>query len=62
MNELKIALGLEFEDDYKKAKQDLLQAIKSIQKLSPKQQQQLAEEILGAELLQSYCQFCKLKR
>ena len=35
-------------DDYKKAKQDLIQAMRSIQKLSPQQQQMLAEELFGA--------------
>ena len=38
-------------DDYKKAKQDLIQAILSIQKLPPQQQQKLATELFGAAKL-----------
>lgn len=48
MEEYKLTLGIEPTDDYKKAKQDLLQAMRSIQKLSPQQQQLLAEEFVGA--------------
>lgn len=47
MEEFKLTLGVEPTDDYKKAKQDFIQAIMSIQKLSPQQQQRLAEEIFG---------------
>ena len=35
-------------EEYKKAKQDLIQAARSIQKLSFQQQQMLAEELFGA--------------
>ena len=35
-------------DDYEKAKQDFIQAMISIQKLSPQQKQKLAEELFGA--------------
>ena len=45
MEEYKLTLGMEPTDDYKKAKQDLIQAMRSIQKLSPQQQQMLAEEL-----------------
>ena len=48
MEEYKLTLGMESTDDYKKAKQDLIQAMRSIQKLSPQQQQMLAEELFGA--------------
>ena len=48
MEEYKLTLGMEPTDDYKKAKQDLIQAMRSIQKLSPQQQQMLAEELFGA--------------
>lgn len=48
MEEYKLTLGMEPIDDYKKAKQDLIQAIRSIQKLSPQQQQMLVEELFGA--------------
>lgn len=44
MEEYKLTLGIEPTNDYEKAKQDLLQAIQSIQKLSPLQQQMLAKE------------------
>lgn len=44
MEEYQLTLGIEPTDDYEKAKQDLLQAIQSIQKLSPLQQQMLAKE------------------
>ena len=43
MEEYKLTLGMEPTDDYKKAKQDLIQAMRSIQKLSPQQQ-----ELFGA--------------
>ena len=48
MEEYKLTLGMEPTDDYKKAKQDLIQAMRSIQKLSPQPQQMLAEELFGA--------------
>ena len=48
MEEYKSTLGMEPTDDYKKAKQDLIQAMRSIQKLSPQQQQMLEEELFGA--------------
>lgn len=41
MEEYKLTLEMEPTDDYKKAKQDLIQAMRSIQKLSPQQQQML---------------------
>ena len=49
MEDYKLKAELEPTDDYRKAKKDLIQAMMSIQKLSPQQQQMLAEEILGAE-------------
>ena len=51
MEEYKLTLGMEPTDDYKKAKQDLIQAILSIQKLPPQQQQKLATELFGAAKL-----------
>ena len=44
MEEYQLTLGIEPTNDYEKAKQDLLQAMQSIQKLSPLQQQMLAKE------------------
>lgn len=48
MEEYKLTLEMEPTDDYKKAKQDLIQAMRSIQKLSPQQQQMLEEELFEA--------------
>lgn len=48
MNEYKVTLGIEPTNDYEKAKQDLIQAMQSIQKLSPLQQQMLAKEFFEA--------------
>lgn len=48
MEEYKLTLEMEPTDDYKKAKQDLIQAMRSIQKLSPQQQQMMAEELFEA--------------
>ena len=48
MEEYELTLGMKPTDDYKKAKQDLIQAMRSIQKLSPQQRQMLAEELFGA--------------
>lgn len=48
MNEYKVSLGIEPTNDYEKAKQDLIQAMQSIQKLSPLQQQMLAKEFFEA--------------
>ena len=47
MDEYKITMSIVPTNDYMKAKQDILQAIMSIQKLSPTEQQRLAEELLG---------------
>lgn len=44
MEEYKLTLRIRTTNDYKKAKQDLVQTIWSIQKLSLKQQQILAKE------------------
>lgn len=46
MAEYKVSLGLEPTDKYKKARQDLIQAMKSINDLSPQQQKILVEEML----------------
>lgn len=48
MEEYRLKPKIETIDDYKKAKQDMIQAMQSIQKLSPQQQQSLAEELFGA--------------
>lgn len=51
MEEYKLTLEMEPTDDYKKAKQDLIQAILSVQKLPPQQRQKLATELFGAAKL-----------
>lgn len=48
MEGYKVTTRIEPTDNYQKAKQDLIQAMRSIQKLSPQQQQMLAEELFGA--------------
>lgn len=48
MDNYKVSVGIEPTNDYDKAKQDVLQALNSIRKLSPRQQQMLAEELVGA--------------
>ena len=52
MNNFKINLSIEPTNDYDKAKIDFLQAINSIQKLSPQQREQLAVEIFGIEKIE----------
>lgn len=48
MEEHKLTVGIESTDEYKKAKQDLIKAMQSFQKLPRQQQQMLAEELFGA--------------
>ena len=48
MDNYKLTFGIEPTDTYEKAKQDLLQAWKSIRELSPEEQRVLAEEFFGA--------------
>lgn len=47
MGDYKITLGIEPTDEYKKAKQDIIQALTSVQKLSPQQQKDLITELFG---------------
>lgn len=49
MDKYKLTLGIEPNDKYKKAKQDLIQAKKSFDELNPQQQEQLIREALDAE-------------
>lgn len=49
MEEYKITFGIEPTDEYIKAKNDIIEAMSSIQKLTPQEQQALAQEIFGAE-------------
>lgn len=48
MNQCKPTVGIEPNDEYEKAKQDLITAYNSFRKLSPNQQELLAKELLGA--------------
>ena len=48
MDNYRFTLGIEPADKYEKAKQDLLQALKSVGELSPSQQRMLVEELFGA--------------
>lgn len=48
MNNYRLTVGIEPTNDYDKAKQDIIQAMISIRKLPPQQQQRLAEELFGA--------------
>lgn len=48
MNDFQTTVDFKPTSDYDKARQDVLKAISSIEKLSPYQQQSLAEELVGA--------------
>ena len=48
MDNYQVTVGVEPTNDYDKAKQDVIKAFDSIHKLSPKQQQMLAQELVGA--------------
>lgn len=48
MDKYKLTFGIEPTDKYNKAKQDLIQALKSLQELSPQEQRVLIEELFGA--------------
>lgn len=52
MNDYKINLSVEPTNDYDKAKMDIIQAMNSIQKLSPQQREQLARELFGVERIE----------
>lgn len=45
MNYYKPTLGIEPTDKYEKAKQDIFQALNSVQALTPQERQRLAEEM-----------------
>ena len=47
MDKYKLTFGVEPTDKYNKAKQDLIQALSSLQELSPQEQKVLAEEMFG---------------
>lgn len=47
MDNYQVTVGVEPTNDYDKTKQDVVKALDSIRKLSPRQQQMLAEELVG---------------
>ena len=47
MDKYNLTFGVEPTDKYIKAKQDLIQALSSLQELSPQEQRVLAEEMFG---------------
>ena len=48
MDDYKLTLGVDTTDKYEKAKQDLIQAMKSMSELSDNERQMLAEDLFGA--------------
>ena len=48
MDNYRVTVGIEPTNDYDKAKQDIMQALASVRKLPPQQQQWLFEELFGA--------------
>ncbi len=56
MDDYKFSVGIEPTDAYEKAKCDMLQALESINMLTPIQQRKLAEELLGRAKFESFCQ------
>ena len=56
MRNYNTSVDIEPTDAYQKAKRDLVQALQSIQALTPVQQKLLAEEMLGAAQFASICQ------
>ncbi len=57
MNGYKIKPSIEPNDKYEKAKQDVIQATKSVQELTPQQCQKLVQELFGYEAVMQICQF-----
>ena len=49
MGERYMVPDIDFNDDYKNAKKDILKAMRSMSKLTPLQSRHLAEELFGAE-------------
>ena len=55
MNSYKLTFGIEPTDKYKKAKHDLLQALKSYDDLSLKEKECLMQEFFGAVNIATIC-------
>ena len=59
MNNYKPTVGIEPTDKYGKAKQDLLQALKSYGELSPQEKECLMQEFFGATNVAFICNMLK---
>lgn len=62
MEEYKITFDIEPTDEYIKARKDFREAMSSIQKLTPQEQQALAKEIFGAANVAALCEIVRLFR
>lgn len=62
MNDYKLTVDIEPTDKYEKAKQDLLQAKKSIEALSPEERKRLVCETFSAETLQTFLRFINMQK
>jgi len=52
-------VGVESTNKYENAKQDLLQALKSYQELTPKEKERLMQEFFGATNVAAMCNMLK---
>lgn len=59
MDEFKPILGIEPTDKYEKARQDLLQALKSYGDLSPTEKESLMKEFFGVANVATVCNMLK---
>lgn len=59
MNNIELKLDAEPKDNYEKAKHDLLQALKSYDKLTPQQKECLMKEFIGATNMTTICTVLK---
>ena len=58
-NGLNITVEIQPQDSYAKARNDLLKAIDSINKLTPEEQQRLAAELFGIERFAVLCRMMR---
>ena len=54
MNDYKLTLDIDPEDNYSKAKKDTLTAYDSIQKLTPQEKEKLIKELFGAAAVEEF--------
>lgn len=59
MTDIELKLDVEPKDNYEKAKKDLLEALKSYEKLSPIQRESLMREFFGAANVIAICNMFK---